>query len=356
MNPRKIFLLIITIILIKHSPINYPYNIEVTESYSLDKEKRELFRKLKVKTETEVKEITQDNSKGKSIYIYKNFYDKNGNNKRYEFYVDSISSHPYYQIDFLTDENGNILEGYKEGNLVLTQEFDGKGNMTELNNYDSEGEVEWSYEYEYDEMGNLTVENQYLYGDLFNTNEYNAYEYITIGGKRLMKSKISLLENSKIIAESKILYEYDSLGRETFYQEYRRNHKLYCEKFRDYYLLIGYKKFFNSNGMLELVDSIKLNIAGDIAELDRYDNGGNLKEKNVYEYDAKRNRIEQTISSGDSITLLKWKYDELGKELEFRKFENGAVKYIRTSTYSDNGLLLEEREQNEIRLYTYEFY
>lgn len=356
MNFRKIFLLIITLILVKPSPAIYPPNMEVIESYALDKEKRELFRKLKVKTETEIKKITQNNSKGNSIYIHKNFYDENGNRKIHEFYIDSVSSNPYNRTEFVTDENGNILEAYRKGHLVVTQEFDDKGNMTALNNYDSNGEIRWGYEFEYDEMGNLTAEFQYLYGDLIDTIEYNAYEYITIGGNRFMKSKISLLDSSKIFSESKILFEYDSLGRKTLCQEYRSNHKLWTENFRDYYLMNGYYKFYNSNGILELVDSIKFNITGDIAERYRYDNKGNIKNKHVYAYDKKRNRIEQMSTSGENISLLTWKYNEFGKESESRQLENGTVKYIRTSMYSDNGLLLEEREQNEIRLYTYEFY
>ena len=60
----------------------------------------------------------------------------------------------------------------------------------------------------------MTFKLQYLYEEPFDTIEFNEYEYILINEKKLLKSKVSLLPLSEILWESKIFYDYDSLGRD----------------------------------------------------------------------------------------------------------------------------------------------
>ena len=135
MKYKTIFLLFLSSILIISSTIPTP-SIEAVLSWQLDKEKRDLFKKLRVKTEIEIiKKSSKTDSMHNSAYTHKNYYDKNGNKLRREFYTDSLMSKLYYEEDYLTDENGNVLGVYRKDKLIGTQKFDDEGRIIELKNY-----------------------------------------------------------------------------------------------------------------------------------------------------------------------------------------------------------------------------
>ena len=362
MKSTLIIILILTIISTTKISISHTPDVVEIWSKSLDKEKRELVKQLKIKTEIEIKRnIYKSDSTKNSIVIYENDYDENGNQTYYKVYGDSLMIKPRYGEEYVTDEMGNVIEAYRQGKLIGTQEFDDEGRIIELVNYDEDGDSEWSYEYEYDYEGNLTLKLQYIYDELVDTIEYNSYEYILIGEKKFLKSKISLLSPSKILFESKEIYDYDSSGREILYQEYGPDRKILQEKYRDYTSQTGYRKFYGLDGILEFTDSLKLNSVGKSIVIMRYENE-KLTKRIYREYDESGKLVSELDLSEEGKRLIEWKYNEVGQEIEFKRYENEVVNYIKTFDYLDNGLPTNtttsdiKKGEKEIHEFLYEFY
>src|SRR3989339_680337 len=118
-----------------------------------------------------------------------------------------------YEEEYITDDMGNILEAYREGQLIALQTFDKNGNMLTKKLYDDNKSVSYAWTYEYDIEGNCILGLQYYADEVIDTLEYCKFDYINIANKTLILSKISLMDLSKK------LYDYDSLGRSTKYQE-----------------------------------------------------------------------------------------------------------------------------------------
>jgi hypothetical protein len=344
-------------IIIANSP-----DVVVIWSRDLDKEKRELVKKLRIKTEIEIKRnIYESDSTKNSTVVYVNEYDEEGNQINYKFYTDTLMINPHYQEEYITDENGNVIEAYREGKLIGTQEFDGAGRKTDLINYDEDGDINWSYEYEYDDEGNLVLELQYLYEELIDTNEYYAYEYIQIGQEKFLKSKISLLSSTETIFTTKEIYDYDSLGRDIFYQEYGPDWKIFQQKYRDYSSMTGYIKFYREDGNLEFIDSLKLNTHGKPIVILTFEKGI-LSKRRFREYNENAKLISDIELSEDGKRLFEWHYNDSGQEIEFKRYENEVVNYFRTSKYLVNGLQINtitvnsKKGEKETRDFRYEYY
>lgn len=357
-----ILIVIISFIIVSKIIIANSLDVVVIWSKDLDKDKRELIKKLKMRTEFEIKRniYMSDSTKNKTV-VYEKNYDKNGNQKNYKFYTDTLMIFPYYEEEYETDENGNVLEAYREGKLIGTQEFDDEGRKIELINYNEEGDEQWSYEYEYDSEGNLTLELQYSYEELIDTNEYYAYEYKQIGEEKFLKSKVSLLLKSESIFTTKEIYNYDSLGREILYQEYGPKWKILQEIYRDYTLQTGYRKFYGLDGILEFIDSLKLNSDGKSIVIARYENT-NLTKRIYRKYNENGILLSELELSPTGKKLLEWQYDKSEKEIGFKRYENEVVNYSRTSKYLENGLQIStitvdsKKGEKEIREFRYEYY
>lgn len=201
-----------------------------------------------------------------SIWISVYEYDKDGNQINFKTYSDSIQIEARYEEEYVTDENGNILEAYRKGSLIGTQEFDYKGRIIELINYDGDGEACWTWKYEYDEMDNKIFESQYLYDELIDTLSNTKYEYENIADKILIKSKECLIDTSDIFYDEKEIFSYDSLGREILYQTYRRDNSIYVIRSTDYESLSRIRMFYLPDGSVRHIDSMKINPEGKVLE------------------------------------------------------------------------------------------
>ena len=337
-------------------------DVVVRWSHQLDKEKRELIKRLHIKTETEtLKKIIQNDSVTISVWIYKNKYAENGNQLSYEAFKDSLSINSRYEEEYITDDMGNVIEAYRKGKLIGTQEFDNEGRIIELINYDEDEEVCWTWEYEYDEVGNNTLEIKYLYGNLVDTLVHNQFEYETIRNKSLIKSKVSLLEPSKPLYEGKQFFKYDSLGREINYQEFDDDGNIYLERSIDYNSLLRIRKFYHSDRTIEQIDSMKINPDGKVIERFTYKNG-NLIKTHLFVYSQQGLPLSELVLSQSGQKLFEYKYNELGLETDFKSFVSDSLKYMRTSKYLINELILESKTIDlikgtiELKTYEYEYF
>lgn len=339
MKYKAILPLILSSILIIPSIIPSP-SIEMILSWQLDKVKKDLFKKLKVKTEIQIIIISSEiDSTKNAAYTHKNYYDTNGNKLRREFYTDSVMSKLYYEEDFVTDEEGNILEAYRKGKLIGTQEFDDEGRIVELINYDKEGNEKWTYEYEYDEVGNKVFEVQYLYNEIFDTLEYFKFDYEDIANKILIKSKECLLDSSNIFYEEKEIFNYDSLGREIQYQTFIRDNIAYQIQTTDYEKLLRIRMFYLPDGSVNMIDSMKIDQEGKTIESKLYKNG-NVTRITKFEYNSMDQVLSESKISDKGSLVFRYHYNDLGLETYFGSFVNDSLNFLRISNYEDNGLIL----------------
>jgi hypothetical protein len=331
-------------------------------SWQLDKEKRDLFKKLKVKTEIQIIIISSEiDSMKNAAYTHKNYYDTNGNKLRREFYTDSVMSKLYYEEDYVTDEEGNILKAYRKGKLIGTQEFDDKGRIIELINYDKEGNEKWTYEYEYDEVGNKVFETQYLYNKLIDTLEYSKFEYENIADKIFIKSKECLLDTSDIFYEEKEIFNYDSLGREIMYQTFIRDNIAYQVQTTDYEKLLRIRIYYFPNGSIKMIDSMKINPEGRTIESKLYKNGYVIR-TTKFKYNSMGQILSESKISDKGSLVFRYHYNDSGKETKFESFADDSLNFLRISNYLDNGLIINFEEKDfrnnstNSKHYEYEFH
>lgn len=361
MKYKEILLLILSSILIISSIIPSP-SIEIVRSWQLDKEKRNLFKKLKVKTEIQIiiKSSEIDSMKN-AAYTHKNYFDTNGNKSRREFYTDSVMHKLYYEEDYVTDEEGNVLEAYRKGKLIGTQEFDDEGRIIELNNYDEKGEACWTWEYDYDEVGNKVFETQYLYNELIDTLEYFKFEYENKADKILIKSKECLLDTSDIFYEEKEIFNYDSLGRETQYQTFIRDSIAYQLQTTNYEELSRIRIYYFPDGSIKLIDSMKINPEGRTIESKLYKNGYVIR-ATKFEYNSMGQILSKSRISDKGSLVFRYHYNDSGKEIYFGSFANDSLNFLRITNYLDNGLIINFEEKDfrnktaRVEHYEYEFY
>lgn len=353
-----IFFLLITFLLL--TELLLP-DTRILWSFKLDKERRDLYKKLGVKEETHIiRRNNLNDTTSTEILIYKSYFNKNAGQNKYEFFRDSITSIPNYSENYVTDDSGNILKAFSEDRLLATQEFDNEGRLLELINYDEDGDEEWLYEYEYDENDNLILEIQKLYGEILDTLEYNEYKYINIDGKFLIKSQHSLLNPIRYTLVSKIEFEYDSLCREISYREYDEAGKLYMEKQLDYSQKQGIKRVYGSDSSFQYVDYLELDEEGKLISRVRYSNS-DLLNRVEYQYNE-RGILTSIIKSHNAIVLSEEHINENGKDVLYIVYGDGMINSSRTTTYSEEGLILNStycdflKGTVEENIYNYQFY
>ena len=144
---------------------------------------------------------------------------------------------------------------------------------------------------------------------------------------------------------------------ETNYQEYGANGKILQEKYRDYNSLAGYRKFYGLDGILEFIDSMKLNSDGKPIVIMTFENG-NLTKRRYREYNEQAMLISDLELLANGNRLSEWHYNNSGEEIEYKRYENEVINYFRISKYLDNGLQLStitvnskkgEKETHEFR-------
>lgn len=76
-----------------------------------------------------------------------------------------------------------------------------------------------------------------------------------------------------------------------------------------------------------------------------FNNSSNeIVQRETFEYDEKGNLITETTFSSNTISSVsKYKFDDLGRKIEYNYFDNnGFLKWIRKYNYDDNNRLLED--------------
>ena len=288
---------------------------EIQWSRIPNKEKHELVKKLKVKKELEIRHnYFESDSTKNTIWIRVNEYNEHGNLTKFQVYSDTIMKNPRYEEEYITDEMGNILEGYRKGKLIGTQEFDDEGKIIERINYDGNGEACWTWKYEYDDMGNEIFETQYLYGELIDTLLNIKFEYETINDKTLIKSKECLLDKSDIFYEGKEFFVYDSLGREINDQEFKRDKSIYFIRNTDYKALSRIRIFYFSDGSIEQIDSMKINSDGKVIESFTY-RKEKLTKKNLFVYSQQGLLLSKISLSESGKRFFEYNYNDSGQEI-----------------------------------------
>jgi hypothetical protein len=329
-------------------------NIEFFTYKLTDKAKRELYKKLNVKTiiQTEIKFSTDINSPDK-CFKYKQYFDKNASETMLETFncFDSIQ----YSEKYITDCNGNVLEIYANDDIIVSQEFDSNDNLVEVINYDSNEDERWKFKYEYDDQNNLLRELRYNFNDSYDTTEFNQYRYSEIDDTVIMVSKI--LQTNKFKEE----FLYDSLGRETFFRETDADGKLWQEKFTDYSKMIRKFEFYGTDSTIQFRSEITIDSIGNPLMSLRYDLTGSLTGKTIFTY-QNGVLVSQIRSNLNGNINLEMFYDNLGKFLCENHYENGILIFKYKCEYYPNSLIksestysLKSNENSSIE-WEYEYY
>lgn len=329
-----------------------PIDVIVVWGKELDKEKRELYKKLKVKSVTSIqKNFALDIDSPNRMFTTYSFFDENGNETSFE-HENEFDSKFDYEEEYVTDSLGNILEAYRDGRLIARQTFDKNGNMLSKKLYDSNGSVSWAWSYEYDIEGNPTLGLQYIGDQISDTLGSYKYEYVKFGEMLMMKSKLSLIDKSEI------LYSYDSLGREISYKEFDENGDLSYLVSKDYNSLTGYRLMLRFDGSIYISDTLQINEDGEPILRLQYDGNGKYQEKWTYEYYNDK-LILLTIYDKNGIIKTEDKYDFDGKPISVKSFDNNSVVYSTSCEYHKNQLPKSEihfnYKNNENRSIEYEY-
>ena len=266
----------------------------------------------------QIKEINYDNDE--LTGWIESEYDVFGNKIRYEEY-DKDRKCTYKTISSYNEqENLNYFTVYDYGKISKTYEYeyDEKGNMIKSAEYDGDGNIIRIYEREYDEMGRETKFVHYN-GD-GTVNSSDEYEYDE-NGNEIKSVHYDGEGNIRWMAES----EYDEKGREIYYSR-------------------------KSDGVVTYTQENEYGEDGSvIREVVTYynsDTGQKWYEKICeYTYDEKENmtKYDYTNYMEGGTTSLIWEreYDEDGRETDFYFYDNGkSASYQSQTEYDENGLMI----------------
>lgn len=331
-----------------------PIDIIVVWSKELDKEKRELYRRLKVKSVTITwKKFALEIDSPSHMHTTTSIFDENGNEKSFEQENEFDSKYDYKE-EYETDSLGNILEAYRDGSLIARQTFDKNGNMLSKKLYEDNESISWAWSYEYDVEGNCVLILKYIAGELLDTLEYCKYDYINICDKTLIKSKISLID------QSKKLYDYDSLCRIINYKEYIMNGAYYIVS-KDFVSLTGARIIYETNDKIYATDTSQINTNGDPIITFNYNGDGVFTEKRTYEYKNDL-MISKMIHSSKEIKRYENTFDTEGKYLSSKSFIDENEIQSSIFEYYENSLPKSEihfnykNNENRSKDYEYEYY
>ncbi len=159
--------------------------------------------------------------------------------------------------------------------------------------YESDGSMDYCYEYEYDSAGNKVKCTPY-HSD--GTNGYwNEYEYDSAGN---MVKDIQYLDNDRVARWSE--WKYDNMGNKVMWINYKSD--------------------------------------------------GSIEDGYGYEYDSAGNKVK-SISFGPNVRVDYWEeyeYDSAGRKVMYiRYFSNGTVPHWEEYEYDDTGKLINETRYND---------
>lgn len=224
---------------------------------------------------------------------------------------------------------------------------DTRGNRIDWNTYKGDGTVEWNYNREYDNQGNLIETNEYYKGKLRNrhTYKYNANldiveENFFEGEGRLKLKEVFSYDDKHNITEvmdydhtgnfrARYTYAYDGKGNQTEEREYT------AEKSKKHRKIVTkYDKDNNVSEVSEFTDQGKLTYQ---CKLDKWGNhisditynpDGTILEKvtQKIKYDAKGNQVENERFLADGKADMRkrfvYTYDKLGNWFLKITYEN----------------------------------
>lgn len=229
---------------------------------------------------------------------------------------------------FLFNEKGqliqerhiNYLEGVVYSETINT--YNDKGLELERSTFNSKGELNFRYSYQYDEKGNKTNEISYD-----SDNKIDNNKIFDEKGNKIEETYY----DSKGKLESRTANKYDEKGNMIEKEYFELDKLMEREKY-------VYK--YDSKGN-------KIEVEGSL-----YDSEGELKDrmKNINKYDRKGNVIEEIRYdlSGDLNNKFTYKYDKNDNEIEFCNYNsNGVLISKRSAKIDEKGnKLMNENLQN----------
>lgn len=237
-------------------------------------------------------------------------------------------------------------------NMVLVEElfFDEKGNRTKSIRYKSTGEIDLSYEFKYDDYGNLQFMDTYDgYGNLKGRREskYNESNHEVL--RKLMDDR------NPGELKTEFFYEANKLIKSI---NYTKQGSIASEQQNEYEGEFLVKSIIK-DGEGKQISEITFEYDADgylVKEIQKGIQGNNVIN---YKYDSKGNLIEIK----DNQTRREMKYDDNGNLIEDKLYlADGTRQFRITFSYYKNGLQKEEiRYSNDERpafvaKYEYEFY
>ena len=232
-------------------------------------------------------QVQKDEFIGRSIFSY----NKKGNLTEGNDY--DINGELLFKGEDTYDERGNKLEQVmynSYGKLLhkVTYKYDDKGNRTEEKDYDSNGKLTIRVTYAHNEMGNKTEENVFPSD---NKPYQIKYKYNDKG------EQIEQVENSKIEdidIEVKLTTKYDSKGNkveeENFFNDKLTSKKLYKYDQKGNKIEESFIGFSTEPSKKTLYSYDNKN---NLTELNDFDANNNLIKRIVYRNDEKGNAIEE---------------------------------------------------------------
>lgn len=171
------------------------------------------------------------------------------------------------------------------------KKYDEKGNLIELNAFNTDGSLDVKETYTYDDKGKLV--------------EFNSYP-----------SDSSLLYKN--------MYSYDDMGN-----------------------MIAFN-CCHSNKSMDYTFSFKYDEKGNHVESNKFNSDGKLEEKATYTYDGKGNKIEASYYLDSSLYFREtYAYDNKGNIIELNSYySDSSLEFRETYTYDDKGNKIELNKYN----------
>ncbi len=189
--------------------------------------------------------------------------------------------------------------------------FDASGNQTACFKYGTDGEMNYGYEDEYDENGNLLASCTYEYeeGEL----SVSQSEYVRDERGNLL-TRYTYEGEEGVSFVSKSDYAYDERGNRIAWFKYDRDGKL-CSR--------GEREYDTSGNLI----------------FEAYYEGDELIIRDEYTYDGNGNELSHSLYGSDGL-CGKWEseYDDDGNEIVVCSYEgDGSLKYKIEREYDENG-------------------
>ena len=243
----------------------------------------------------------------------------------------TYDKYPNYEIAF--NKSGNQIEfsSYPYGKLKSkrTYKYDEKGNITELNEYSSNGNLLKKSIYNYDNESNLSNCNIYKSdGSLENK---IVWSYIN----NKLKEYTKLDSDKKTILKYVYKYENDDL---TEAKQYGLKGNLDNFKYDSNSNLIKQEELNSNENLIKLETSV-FDSENNIIEKNIYDSDNVLENKHTYRYNKNNNLIEHTNDDIGWGTFT-YRYNENGElyeQVNFNLKKENTYNLKKIYIYDDNG-------------------